>query len=516
MTVDGCDSFATQDVVLHARSDGACFSLEVEPLVPVAMESLVITLAHAFARDEQVLLNGYQSWTTTQWLPAWAGMRGLRGVPQPIVDRYAIDMIGDYRFAEYGLGPGVQHGYTYGVFECGARHLLVGSLDESHGFTLVRAIFAEGKIELETECPERALTPGRRYKLAAYALVEGSEDQVYDQWFELSGIKARPVRPLVGYSSWYRHYGGIDQGKLESDLAGAARTLDGLDIQGAMPLFQVDDGFAKVGDWLEPDALKFPNGMAALSARIRAAGFLPGLWLAPFVCEKESRLYREHPGWLLRDEEGELVRTGPHWSGAYALDTRNAQVRDYVREVLQTVTREWGFGLLKLDFLYAACLVPHDGMNRGELMADAMGLLRESAGEDVLLLGCGVPLASAFGVVDYCRIGCDVGLDWNDKPHMRLLHRERVSTKHSMANTVSRAPLDGRAFGNDPDVLFLRDDVKLPAWRRRRLLETNAECASMLLTSDDMGEWGVQEREQLRYALGKLMARRRMRGETGR
>ena len=126
-----------------------------------------------------------------------------------------------------------------------------------------------------------------------------------------------------------------------------------------------------------------------------------------------------------------------------------------------TVTREWGFRLLKLDFLFAACMVPHDGLNRGQLMADALGLLRESVPEGVAFDLCGVPLASALGRTEYCRIGCDVGLDWDDVPYMRLLHRERVSTKRSLANTRGRAHLDGRAFRNDPDVFFLRDDVKL-------------------------------------------------------
>jgi len=275
-----------------------------------------------------------------------------------------------------------------------------------------------------------------------------------------------------------------------------------------IPLFQIDDGFCKVGDWLRVDAAKFPDGLAALAGRIREAGFLPGLWLAPFVCERESRLVAEHPDWLMRDEAGEPVRTGPHWSGALALDTRNPDVRAYVRDVVRTVVREWGFGLLKLDFLYAACLVPHDGMNHGELMADAMQLLREAAGEDTLLLGCGVPLSSAFGVVDYCRIGCDVGLDWNDKPHMRMLHRERVSTKNSLTNTVSRAPLDGRAFGNDPDVFFLRSDVKLVEQKRRRLLQADARCGSMLLTSDDMGAWSATDRELFQHAVRILLARK--------
>ena len=81
-------------------------------------------------------------------------------------------------------------------------------------------------------------------------------------------------------------------------------------------------------------------------------------------------------------------------------------------------------------------------------MAEAMDFLRECAG-NALILACGVPLASAFGKVDYCRIGCDVSLDWNDKPHMRLMHRERISTRNSILNTVFRRQLDG----NSSDVL---------------------------------------------------------------
>lgn len=45
-------------------------------------------------------------------------------------------------------------------------------------------------------------------------------------------------------------------------------------------------------------------------------------------------------------------------------------------------------------------------------MCDAMELLRSLCG-DKLILGCGVPLAPAFGKVDFCRIGADMALSWN-------------------------------------------------------------------------------------------------------
>ena len=64
-----------------------------------------------------------------------------------------------------------------------------------------------------------------------------------------------------------------------------------------------------------------------------------------------------------------------------------------------------------------------------------------------------------------------------------------MSTKHAPGNVRGRSPLDGRAFGNDPDVIFLRGDVKLSRAQQLELLDAASKCGSMLLTSDDMGKW---------------------------
>lgn len=499
------------DVVrVEALFDGEVVELAVTPAMPLRVRFCQVKLRHAFASDEMVLLNGYQSWTDTAERPAWSRMKGLRGVPKAVVDNWSLAGGGDYAAVDYSARRGEQHGYTYGTFRRGEGMVLVGSLDETHGFTLIRENASAGEVVLETEPSLREIAAGERVVLGRYVICRGTLDECYDRWFELSGIEARPVRPLVGYTSWYRHYGDITEEKLLGDLTD-------VDVKGtpvvaslgkwANRLFQIDDGYCKVGDWLDVNEDDFPRGLAPLTGVIRDRGFMPGLWVAPFVCERESRLFEEHPDWLLRDEAGEPVSTGCQWSGGYALDTLNVDVRSYVLEVLQTMTREWGFALLKADFLYAACMMPHGGMNRGELMADAMQLLRTGAGEDVLILGCGVPLGSAFGVVDYCRIGCDVGLDWDDLPHMRVLHRERVSTKNSLGNTRARSPLDGRAFGNDPDVFFLRDDVKLTEAHREELLFANAHLGSVLLTSDDKDQWTRDMRKHYNDALRVLCER---------
>lgn len=510
VSLDDFTGFSDEAIEVGVSFDGEVVEATVTAKTAIELGFFQVKLRHAFASDEHVLLNGYQSWTDTVEHPAWGKVRGLRHVPKFLVKRLALDGPGDYDQVDYTGRAGENHGFTYATFRRGNGMVLVASLDESHGFTLIRTKASAGEVLLETECPQRELEVGAAMQAGRYVIARGTMKQCYDRWFNLSGIQPRKGAPLVGYTSWYGHYDEIGEEVLLEDLAATKRFFDEaltFKIAPAIKLFQIDDGYCKVGDWHEVNAEKFPRGLAPIADAADDAGFVPGLWIAPFLCERDSRLFAERPEWLLRDERGDVVPTGRQWSGAVALDTRNVEVRSYVLEVLQTITRDWGFKLLKADFLYAACIIAHDGLNRGELMADAIDLLRKGVGEDALILGCGVPLASAFGKVDYCRIGCDVGLDWNDKPHMRLLHRERISTKNSLANTYARAPLDGRAFGNDPDVFFLRDAVKLTDDQRDELLFADADLGSVFLTSDDMSQWDRDMRERYRAALKVFVER---------
>ena len=497
----------TSAFALDCTFDERGFSVELTPHVPLSVKSCEVVLEHTFDPEEMVLLNGYQSWTDTSERPAFSTMRGLIGSPRLSVANWHLDALGDYRFATYSLEPGTRHGWSYATFELGGTFTLLGSLDERSGFTLIRTEARRNQIIVSHEPPARTIEAGEAVSLCSCAIEQGAQREVYDRWLTRMGVAARKIEPLCGYTSWYRHYGDIDEAKLLDDLVGAAQSFSAFDTAGFTKLFQVDDGWCPIGDWGNFHTDRFPNGPAVVAQAAYQTGFLPGIWMAPFVCEKNSRTFREHPDWLLADEQGNPVPTGHHWSGHYALDTRNPQVRDAIRLWIGTAVREWGFGLLKLDFLYAACMLPHDGMNRGELMADAVDLLREAAGEKCLLLGCGVPLASGFGIFDYCRIGCDVGLDWDDKPPMRLLHRERVSSKNSMLSTIGRSPLDGRAFGCDPDVVFLREDVSLNEEQRSLLLYAAKMLSSVLLTSDDMGQWSPEQRATYQQALDDLMAR---------
>lgn len=501
--------------------DGEVFDVKLQALRDIRVTECTIEAAHRFASSGRVLMNGYQSWTDTHETDIRAFRHGLRGLPRHLINHFLLDAAGDYRFVDYGFARGRMHGWTYATMRRGGSVFLIGSLNEDDGFTLIRFDTGQQLINVEKECPNRIIRAGETLHLCRIAAImrgrandeartltgmPQAEAEAFDRWFQLMGVRRLPARPMVGYSSWYRHFNSINEQNIGEDLDATAAVMRAVNARGAQRVFEIDDGYAKVGDWVEPYEAKFPHGLKPLVKRIEAAGFTPGLWMAPFACERDSDTFMQHPDWILRNHAGEPVQTGTHWGGAFALDTLNPAVRAFVTRVIHTFTRDWGFKLLKVDFLYAACMEPHGGMNRGELMADAMQLLRDAAGPDVQLLGCGVPLASAFGRVEYCRIGCDVGLDWNNRFYYSILSRERVSTKRSLENTVGRAPLNGRAFLNDPDIFFLRDDVDMSRGQKDLLLTGDACFASALLTSDNMRTWTLGDVERFQRAIDLMCA----------
>lgn len=477
------------EIVLSREGD--VLSVTVHAAREIVIESVEAVFTQRYDPKDRIFLNGYQSWTDSREHSIFGKMRGIDRIPRPIREKYRFSQYGDYNFHEYANRAGVLHGWSYGYIRRGSEYSLIASLAEETGFTKLVTDLSAETLTAQKDC--RGLVLNSDWCALKLLLTRGTESEVFDRYFAALGTVLRPeAKPVFGYTSWYRHYQDISEEIIRTDLEGLLSQKYKADV------FQIDDGWqTAVGDWLSVDAEKFPHGMQAAADQIRQAGMLPGLWLAPFVCEENSVIFREHADWLLRDEAGKPVSGGSNWSGFYALDIYNEAFRAHLKAVFDTVVRQWGYGLLKLDFLYAACLLPRKTKTRGAVMADGMALLRELAG-DAFILGCGVPLASAFGKVDYCRIGCDVSLDWDDKPYMRLMHRERVSTKNTVLDSVFRRQLNGRAFLNDPDVFLLRSDrTGMTAEQKACLAEVNALCGSVLFTSDNAAEYTDAQRRVL-------------------
>ena len=451
------------------------------------IKSVKAELALSVSEEERIFMNGYQTWTNCPEYQKNDKIRGLHGVPKFIVNKFGFDRYGDYHFVNYPNRKGVTHGFSWCYFRRGERYRLIASLDEKPGYTMFRYDSSRGKLIIERDCA--GVICGGEFHAFDLYFAEGSEDEVFDGWFEAMGIPAPTASPLLGYSSWYNRYEDITEESIKADLAGCETLLSEGD------LFQIDDGWEPaVGDWLEADEKKFPNGLKSLAGMIHESGFTAGLWLAPFVCGEGSEVMQKHPDWLLQID-GRPWKCGSNWGGFYSLDIDKPEVMEYLRQVFNRVFDEWGFDLVKLDFLYGAAPFGTETESRAGRMMRAMDFLREVCGKK-LILGCGVPVMPAFGRVDYCRVSCDVGLDWNDKPYMRLFHRERVSTKQAIENTISRRQLNGRAYLSDPDVFFLREEnLRLTKEQKILLAKINALLGGVLLISDDPSSYSDAQRE---------------------
>ncbi len=454
------------------------------------IRSVTATAPLQVAGDEKIFMNGYQTWTYCPEYTARSVLRPHGPLPKLAIDRFRLDRYGDYHFVDYPGRPGMLHGFSYCYFRVRDTYRLIASLDERPGYTIFRYDAARGELSVERDCAG-VKCDGDFHAFDLFYAV-GGEDEVFDAWFAAMGVRARTQEKLAGYSSWYNRYQNIDEKTILEDLSGCSELLERGD------LFQIDDGWEPfVGDWLEPDAKKFPNGMKPVVDAIHEKGFEAGLWLAPFAGQEGSALLREHPDWFVR-REGALWSDGCNWGGFYSLDIDNPDAVGYLERVFRRVFDEWGFDLVKLDFLYGAAPFGTENESRAGRMIRALELLRRLCGSGKIL-GCGVPVMPAFGLFEYCRVSCDVSLDWDDKPWMRLIHRERVSTRQAIGNSVFRRQLNGRAYLSDPDVFFLRDDnVRLSKKKKNMLAALDAVIGGVFLHSDDMSKYSEEAKRQYR------------------
>lgn len=445
------------------------------------IESVHAQINLSIQDNEKIFMNGYQTWTTCEEYSKEDKIRGVHGIPKFLLNMYSFDRYGDYHFVDYPNTKGITHGFTWCYFRNKDKYRFFGSLNEHTGYTMFQYDANTSILTIEKDC--KGFYVENTYDVLDFIYLEGSEQEVFDTWFNKLNIKPRTTEKLYGYSSWYNRYQNITEETCLEDLEHCSTLFEQGD------LFQIDDGWEPfVGDWLESDKEKFPHGMKYVADKIHENGFKAGLWLAPFVAEDKSTTFKEHPDWFLKVDD-KPWKNGCNWSGFYSLDLENKEVIDYITKVFDQVINEWGFDLVKLDFLYGGAPFGNEHTTRASLMFQGVDLLRTLC-KDKLILGCGVPTCMGFGVFDYSRISCDVSLDLDDKWYMRHFHRERTSTKEAIKNIVSRSQLNNRAYGSDPDVFFLRkDNIKLDEKTKDDLAFLDAICGNVFLISDDPGKY---------------------------
>mmetsp|Transcript_45926 Transcript_45926/g.112035 ORF Transcript_45926/g.112035 Transcript_45926/m.112035 type:complete len:1256 (+) Transcript_45926:70-3837(+) len=302
--------------------------------------------------------------------------------------------------------------------------------------------------------------------------------------------EAKPLQNgplLTGWCSWYHYYENISEENLRTNFKKLANMKDKVPTNVAV----VDDGYMTAwGDWdsLKP---KLFTDMSVVASDIASSRMRPGLWLAPFAADKHSKVVRDHPEWIIRNDRGIPANSSNCGKFFYGLDATNPQVRKHVFKAIERAVHDWGFQVLKIDFLYAACLEGNGkydmSMTRAEAMHLALQTIREAAGPDVFLIGCGCPIGTAIGYVDGMRVSADTGPTWY--PALPLPwwdHGTLPSVRAMIRNSMSRAPMGHRFWLNDPDCLLLRESTSLTDEEVTSAASIIAMTCGMMLISDDL------------------------------
>jgi alpha-galactosidase len=465
--------------------------------------------------------NGWQSWNytgvfgaqekfkRTRLGPLTAPMRVNAGTPQPKeTGHFASDMFGV-------LGD-----------RASRSGILVGFLSQKQHFGSLAAWLRppEPGLRLWANGDQTRLDPGNAMLtdwaclhilhlddpdplgpyLEAVAYQHGIQDRLPPSYF--GSPEGTDAAIPVGWCSWYQFFTRVTAEDVRRNVQSAAELRRQLSLE----IIQIDDGFeARVGDWFE-FLPTFPNGVAPLATEIRQAGFTPGLWLAPFIVDPRSRLAHEHPEWILHGRFNRPVNAGFNLWGvvATALDLTRPEALDYACQAVERAAHQWGYPYLKLDFLYAGALPGRrrdPTRTRAQILRQSLQALRQAAGEETTLLGCGCPLGSAIGLFSPMRIGPDVSGDW-DPVYMgwRTLFKKEPdfpSARNAIHNILTRAPLHRRWWINDPDPLLLRSETHLSMAEVQSLVTAIALTGGSCLLSDDLSRLAP---ERLRIARALL------------
>jgi alpha-galactosidase len=401
---------ATVDVVVRNASEQEVY-----------LESVILGFRWARHGVESLrfLRHGWQSWSFTgarvlddrgePEFPSGPWLRGMHhAVGSPPADRggwHESDLV-----TAVGAAPS-------------GPACLVGVLERGRTFGVIYARRDGEAVLVEVELRfDAVLAAGGSRELETVRVALGVEaSQLLEEYAEAHGraAGARTAQPfLAGWCSWYHFFQHVTEEDVRRNLEALAASREAIPVD----VVQIDDGYQRaVGDWLEVNQ-KFPRGLPQLATEIRAAGFTPGIWTAPFCVVSESRLFEKRRDWLLRSG-GDLFRglLHPDWAAdgsVFVLDTSRAEVGEHLRGLFRALV-EMGFSYLKLDFLYAAAMRaeacdPH--ATRAERLRRGLAAIRAGAGEEAFLLGCGCPLGAAVGLVDGMRVGPDVAPSWLPDP----------------------------------------------------------------------------------------------------
>lgn len=315
-----------------------------------------------------------------------------------------------------------------------------------------RFSFDAKRLRISLDCEDLILQPGQTWDLEEFLATSSSDrEKNYDRLTEAISkhhprLKHDPVP--MGWCSWYCFGPAVTAKNVSDNTNWIAKNLPQLKY------IQIDDGYQPwMGDWLEKGKA-FGGDVAQVLHDIKNKGLEPAIWVAPFVASPQSTLFKNHPGWFVKDITGKPLssdkigfggwRLGP-W---YVLDGTHPEVQQYFTELFKSMREKWGVTYFKLDANYWGAI--HGGVHydkkatRIEAYRRGMEAILKGS-KDAFVLGCNHPIWGSLGLIHGSRSSMDTWRKWES---FRNIGRENLL----------RGWQNGRLWWNDPDCILLTDN----------------------------------------------------------
>jgi hypothetical protein len=265
----------------------------------------------------------------------------------------------------------------------------------------------------------------------------------YTDWVgNYHGIKNPPRNAPSVFCSWYFHGYYYNEMYFHNDLEALQKDHLPFDV------FLIDECWS-LNSWGDFQAIEsWPSGMKDAAERIRALGYIPGIWSCPYLVDFNSILASEHPQWLLKDVKGNKVTFKMNNIDHWVLDPTFPGVSEFLEDIYRKLANDWGFQYFKFDFMRAVFLPANQKFfdptaTRLEAYRRGLEAIRRGTGPDAYLAVCGGHYGGSLGIANSQRSGSDVVSIWRE--------REIPKFRQNILRTWM-----SRLWHVDPDAMMVR------------------------------------------------------------
>jgi len=256
----------------------------------------------------------------------------------------------------------------------------------------------------------------------------------------------------------------------------------------------INKGYCTLGDWLEPNE-NWVGGLDRAAREIFKDGYRAGIWLAPFAASENSKLFKQHPEWALKNFENKPIPQKVTSEGIlYALDGSHHGFQKYLRKVFKTL-RKTGF------IFYETALMDWGlkdsweikratpGKTSVQIYREILQLIREEIGQGSLWMADQIPYGPTIGFADIAKVSNQINAEW-DSEGVKNMIQESYFT-HYFNNIY---------WQNDPgEIDLLNANNKLSEKEIISLALWKAILGGSIGTSDDMTKWKKEQLDFFRF-----------------